>query len=267
MSLIRIAEIKLTGEGDTLTVGKGLRVGFDTYASVEPASKPATVRVFNLSKSTISRIVEGMDAELTAGYDDDAGPTASGKITTSRTYRGGMERITEIQIIPAAQLVAATAKFEKEYPEGPVGLRQIVMDSVSAMGGTISSIEAIPDIALEDFNSAGSAKETLRKVLKSHGITFAENLGLIVFYPDGQAVPSAMNHTINKFKGLIGSPSSSEQGASAVVHFDRQISPGDVINLQSEDVTGMYKVVKLEHKGDTFGSEAWSSKLELKTVA
>ena len=267
MSLIRVAHLELSGDGDSLEVGQGLRVLFETYAATKSGGKPSTVQVYNLSQETISRIMDGMNVSLIAGYDDDNGVTDQGAVTRSRTFWTGRERITEIQIQPAAQIAAASAKFEMEYPEGPIQLRQIVQDCLSALGTTATSLDAIPDVTVDDFQAAGSAKRTLERELKQHMITWSQRLGEVVFYPVGAPVPGAATHQVSETSGLIGSPAPSEQGATIMVHFDRTILVGDVLSLESRDVSGSFKAVKVEHSGDTYGNQAWSTKIEGQEVA
>ena len=102
----------------------------------------------------------------------------------------------------------------------------------------------------------------LRSVLEAHDISWSVHLGLMYFYSDEKPVPTGSAHRIDKLTGLVGSPSASEQGASIVSHFNRVLAIGDVVTVASDDVNGAFRIAKLEHTGDTFGSEAWLSKIE-----
>lgn len=264
MSLIRTAYLDISGDGDAFRVGEGLRLTFELESVISNfGGEPSAVKVYNLAQETIGRIRDEMMVRLTAGYVDDAGIVDEGTITRSRTYTMGLERITEIYIIKRE--TDSRAKFTVDYPEGPVRLRQIVQDCLDAMGAVAESLDAIPDITVENPANRGSAKTVLRNHLKAQNIGWSQRQGTVIFHPLGGMTPGAATHMINEREGLIGSPALSEQGASIVVHFDRTIVAGDVIMLESRDVSGSYTASKVRHTGDTYGSEAWSTKLELTT--
>ena len=169
MSLIRVAHVTVKPpDGAPFRVGEGLRLAFNTFAAGEPQGKPNVIRVWNLSRDTVANIKEGHGMELVAGYDDDSGPVVSGQVSRARTRNEGLDRVTEIQSLSAEQSVTVKAKFTAEYPAGPVKLRQIVMDCAAAMKAEIASIEAVPDVVIQDFASSASAKAVLRQVLEAH---------------------------------------------------------------------------------------------------
>jgi hypothetical protein len=105
---------------------------------------------------------------------------------------------------------------------------------------------------------SGRASDIIDQYLTSAGFTWS--------IQDGQLQILAPNETtfevvtlLNKETGLIGSP---EKGDKGVVTFrsllNPEISPGRRILIESDQVKGFFKVDRVNHFGDTWGSDWYS---------
>jgi hypothetical protein len=106
---------------------------------------------------------------------------------------------------------------------------------------------------------SGQVSRILDKYITTAGYQWSIQDGTLqVLGPKGVLVGKAV--ILNQASGLIGAPEVGEKGViSAVSLMNGLIMPGRQVFITSESVVGNYKVTKVNHSGDTWGPEWYSS--------
>ena len=129
----------------------------------------------------------------------------------------------------------------------------------------------MPDLT-RGFVANGRASDTLASLLKSIGKDFSIQDGALLVVDPGTAAHSQV-FRLSPSTGLIGSPDHTppeKQGKPATLKckclLNSQIVPASTVRIDSEGIKGDFVVQKLDHIGDSHGSEwvtvieAWAKK-------
>ena len=126
------------------------------------------------------------------------------------------------------------------------------------------------------YSMNGSPIYYLKKLAKAHNFNWViENDRLVIVgadsYRDGTI------HQISQFTGMVGAPEITETGADVEIKLNPKIKIGGRFQITSEfktfnfnniyyqnvpesQGTGIYRIQKIEHSGDSYGDE-WNSKI------
>ena len=85
----RVIKITVKGKYSTTFSNKDLEIRFDVPFDDDAKPNTSIVEIYNLSKDSINRMQKGDTCTIQAGYKDDYGVIASGKITKILTNRNG----------------------------------------------------------------------------------------------------------------------------------------------------------------------------------
>ena len=111
-----------------------------------------------------------------------------------------------------------------------------------------SGLELIPDSVLNDFSFTGRTADLYDQILKPLDINWYEEDGFIQFTVVGSSTEAVS--VLNASSGLIGSPSVTEDGVKAISLLNSNIRPGGRVKIESNLVTGIYKVTEVLYYGD-----------------
>ena len=267
-------------DDDTLievTTGRQFKMTFNVLVDFGGSISYADIAIYNLSESTANTaIVTGSKVGLRAGYTDTIDYIFSGRITNVLRERMGPNTIT--RIIARGGSAAATQSIEKTLGAG-VKLPTILQELADAMGYPL----VIQDT---DFDSVpayirgkvlhGDPRQYLDDLANTHNLLYLiENDRLVIVaddsYRDGDP------RVISEATGMEGIPEITEVGVDVNLRLSPKIKIGGRIDIQSElrtfnfsnlyfqDIpasagTGIYRVYKIEHSGDTYG-DAWTTKI------
>jgi hypothetical protein len=253
--------------------------------------------VFNLSPATRGRL-KTKDAYVTlqAGYLDDAGnlPTIfAGNARTIDHQRDGANWTTRIQCgdgetsfqyapvnqswgkgIQKSEIAAQLARTLKAADPKHIRIDNFLarLESTSTFGPqrvTQSTISFPVSTFYSGYAVFGSAFEELRKLLGKDYDLFVLD-GELVALTTTQTSPGEA-FVLDAAHGLIGSPEhcSPNPGSSVSILkakslLNGRFNPGTLIRVESVDqeVTGNYRIQKVEHLGDLAANE-WYSEMEL----
>ncbi len=256
---LRQVRVEIEDSDHVVLVVEQLRVVFDLRSEKQSSASPSTVRIYNLSKASASHIAEpGQIVRVWAGYGDinASDPLFRGEARRVLQERNGLDRITTI-VLGGSDSAMSGAIFTLSE-EGPVGLREVIREIVNTMGLGLEagSLDAVPDEALEDgYSFNGPAKTALTRLLEPRGITSYE-VGGVMHFAAGEGGAVGGEFRLNRFTGLIGSPSVTENdGARAKMALNGSIELGQTVQISSEALDGWFEVRSIAHLGDNWGGE------------
>lgn len=256
---------------------------FQVEASSIETPKVAYVRVYNLSSSTAKAVTnEGAQLILSAGYAGNFGTIFSGQITQARI---GRENGTDTYL----DITAAVG--DKAYNFGHINLAMAAGSDVigrlgqiaNAVGLKLGTVHAPPNPPklARGVSYCGLARDFIRKEAASIGANWCiTDWGTIDVINTGGYKPGDIP-VITSETGMIGVPEQTEIGISVrcllnpnlqqnmrVQLDNRSIqqyayspaynSPDQLQNVPSLSADGIYKVLYVNHFGDTRGNDWYS---------
>lgn len=249
--------------GDPGSVGRrfdGLRITFSIRRSSTASPDAAEVAVYNPGAETVAALESPRAVvRVIAGYDAPA-VVLSGRIVLGslRVERDGPSRVARLQV-----------------QDGGLDLRQTRLSR--AWGGTVYGSEIL-DYVLEASGLArgtirlpvdptyargtvtvGALRDTVATVARDAGASWAVQDGALHVWPAAEE----RNRTailLSPSTGLIGSPVLSDDGHVEVVSLLRPtLRPGDVYAVRAELHSGEYVAVDVEHRGDSHGTDYYTT--------
>lgn len=272
--VVTIGEVRIAArpKGDDDLIKPTLRVIFKVDRTRNRDTNSAEVSTWNLARKTRSLLQEeniGMIIE--AGYVGSIRQIFSGDVANTETKREAVNWITTVQ--SGDGLVAyRSARLSESFGPG-TGLGDVLKKLTRGMGiGLGNALEKIGEGnfrgGLTEFTTglsvAGRVSDQLDRFLTTAGFEWSIQDGQLQVLRPGEAteVPDDEVVKISKESGLVGSPEVGEKGivkARSLLQGD--IVPGRPINIEAAEVNGFFRVDKVVHTGDTWGSD-WFSDLE-----
>ena len=249
----------LTGQGRNVRyvvlAVEDLRMAVDLRSELQQSASPSTVKIYNLRRESASLIGEpDQVVQVRAGYGDivDSEPLIEGDIRRVLNEDTGLDRVTTIVIGGSDRAKAST--MVRISLEGPVRLRRVVQEIVTAMGLSIGQLDAIPeDDAIEDgYRFNGPGKTALRGLLEPRGLT-AYEVGRTIHVSATDQAGGVV--TVSELTGMIGSPSATDTGARVKMALTRGIELDQLVEIDSLRMKGRFKVVSVVHRGDNWTGE------------
>ena len=293
MSALYLRQARLVVGATQIDFGPSDGLRFSFHVSKNPkAQQPnaAQVHISNLSKETRDKIASAFDPALVgpqnpglttvtlwAGYAGTAdqpgtmGIVFKGHSINSISTRAGAD--WETRILAIAGVLTNDVRVTQTYSAG-VDFATIMQKVLQAAGSAVKDIDftqAIARVQKGDFKGAfdqvfkrgfvvsGPAMRALNNYLTPKGFEIYEQDGKVQCLHIGEVLPGQAI-ALGPSTGLIGtlSPIRDSQlpgvqiirGRSLLRH---EMQIGTALSLQSEVATGIYKVRKLTHVGDTHG--------------
>ena len=271
MTIRFIRNVRLTiGAGDEEVRIEDLFIKFRIRREATNTPAAGEIDIYNLNQSNETRIRDrGMRVLLEAGYAGNFNPIFDGDIRRVERERVDLDRITRIHIGGNVARQAASI-FIKSYV-GETLVRQIVRDGIEVLGLDAGPLDLIPITAVEtDYDYAGPTRLMLTRLLSPRGIEWYEdNGGVVRISKIGvTADDRPQGVTISEQSGMIGSPTTTDDGIRVLTLLDSRLTldtririesavlaaaaSGDAVNEVAEEITGnpTWKVIQVEHAGD-----------------
>lgn len=286
----RSATLFLLNETDAQDLSE-FHFKFDIQAADIETPNTARIRVYNLRPELVSyAISEFSSVVLNAGYQNNSRQIFKG---TVKQFRKGRERNTDnfLDIFAAdsdlnynfgvineslAAPNTAADRF-KTYADKGLGI-PTDPQSLKYLGGT-------GGILPRGKVMFGLARAGLRDLADTAAARWSIQNGQLTIIPLAGYLPGEVV-LINSATGLIGAPEATEQGITLNVLLNPNIKMGQLIQLNNQDITqtiikeqffpgntdlnliaavdstddGLFRVIVIEHVGDTRGQE-WYSKI------
>ena len=278
---------------------KALQIKFSVSKEHTPEPNETKISIYNLKPESRAQCEAGDTlVELYAGYRPMGSPllVSSGHVVDSYSRKDSQagDIVTEVTIydgwLPLRDTVVSMS-----YKKG-ASAHQLIKAVASAMGCALSIAKGAPNYTwLSGFSYQGSAHGALTKACAAAGLKWSIQNGKI-------QVTQLLNSTqrqaavINEGSGMIGSPERVYKSAEQMqkkplekgekrpenttsilsTNPDKQrrrgwrvktllrpdISPGDLVVVESNTVTGTFMAEKVEHTGDLCDGD-WATTLEL----
>ena len=276
-----------------------LQIKFSVSKEHAPEPNVTKLSIYNLSEESRAQCEESdTQVELYAGYRPSGAPSlvSSGSVVDAYSRRDSQsgDIVTELEFYDGWKPLRDTA-LSMSYKKG-ASAHQLIKAVASEMGCALSIAKGAPNYTwLSGFSYQGSAHGALTKACAAAGLRWSIQNGKI-------QVTQLLNSTqrqaavINEGSGMIGSPERVYKSAEQMqkkplekgekrpenttsilsTNPDKQrrrgwrvktllrpdISPGDLVVVESNTVTGTFMAEKVEHSGD-FCDGDWATTLEL----
>lgn len=238
------------------------KISVDIKLDTESTANTGTVTVHNLSKTHEQLIVErGVAIEVDAGYGSQIGRIFTGSVQRVEREREGLERMTKIAVSSSEIEAEKLGGFTMRTYQGAYSVRSIVSDIVQLdMQLPLGDLTPIPEsLTTNNWQWAESSREALKNLLKTHGITaYQDGDGVLQFNRAGMRSQVAATITLNRNNGLVETPSVTDKGVRARSLLNPAMRIGDVLRLESELITGEYKITTLSHTGSNWDDNLYT---------
>ena len=272
----RTASLKIIESTGQETDLSGLRVAFTVTKSISPTQNKAVIDIYNVSETTRSRILTRDNSiVLSAGYVGDHGEEV--------VFRGSMLSFPVNKIPPIIQVRITAGDGSKALRETKISqsfeagtsVKQVVTELAKDMG---VAVRELGSQIQEQFSGGFSASGPVTPILDQ----VADKMGADWSIQDEELQILSQNETtgervtvLDPASGLIGSPQSIPPDATQLASKAKtqsrfkvksllrpKLRPGDKVQVESQDVSGLFKILSVKHKGDTHGKD-WTSNMEI----
>lgn len=234
-----------------------------------PTPNTCSISIWNLAEATRAAFeTKPTYVRLEAGYDDQPRRLFEGDITFACSKRDGADWVTEMQLADGGRAMRE-ARVNRSY-QGGVSARTALAEIAKAMGVRPPRSSELTELAAQYVSGLtlyGNASRELTRVLAPHGLSWSIQDGRLQILRDTDARPDTAV-LVNQDSGLIGSPefgSPETTGGRPVLSvktlLHAGIVPGGLVKVESLTANGVFRVDKVQHSGDFFG-ENWFTTFE-----
>lgn len=235
-----------------------LDMEFDVEFDDDTETNESEITVYNLSDTTIQNIKKGEKLTLTAGYKEDTGIILSGFISQVKTSFDDLDKVTIIKVVDSAGGAEREIKdlaFAKGVSASKV-LRKLI--EMTKLPLAVFSIQR--DFVYKDGLTINDGlMETIKKQAQVCGVSAYVNKGQVYVQPLNKG--EDVNFSLTVDTGLISLSEFEEEitaekftdavkGYEITMLLQHRISTGSILNIQSKNVSGRYRVREGQHTYD-----------------
>jgi hypothetical protein len=257
-------------------ISRGLHINFHVHKQIQIEFNSKELTIYNLAPATRARIKGQLGIRIDAGFLGNWGCIFTGHSRVIDHYREGTEWVTHIQSGDGHD--AAKYQHYQSYPSG-VSLEQITTDLAAKLGlGSGNLREAIRTLGKETLQqlstghaASGNALRQLDTLIRSAGLHWSVQDGAIQVMKGLNPVRGGASSSrggaplISVETGLIGSPQHVAWKPNWPTYtkfksiLNSNLKIGHSVVLKSQEVSGVFTVMKLTHEGDTDGQDWYTS--------
>lgn len=261
-----------------------MRIVFKTKKSDAQTPNTAEIRVYNLAPETVKKIKdEFITVILQAGYESNYGTIFSGNI---KQVRFGRENGTDTYIDIAAGDGDDAYNFSILNTTLAAGARQI--DQITVAGAVMAGRGVAMGYIAETGSQAlprgkvmyGMARDYLRQSAKASETTWSVQDGILQVVGLTETLPNQAI-VLNSKSGIIGQPEQTNEGITVKCLLNPLLKISGKVMIDEKDVAeaklpdtntnaeannpasiandGEYRVLTIEHNGDTRGNDWYSN--------
>lgn len=287
----RKVQVVIGKAGNGLLV-ENLRVKFEVAKTVESAPNVAVIKIYNLSPTNEARIKNEFDEVLlNAGYDGAMQLVFRGNIKHVYRYREVNDYITEIEAGDGDKdFRKAVINETLAAGTGTGALVDRAVGTFKGVGGTTKgTVQVAEKTRLRGKVVSGNTRDVLNDVARESGANWSIQDGQLTIVSANGVLPNEAI-VITAETGMLKAPEINDKGIAVKCLMNPQLRVNGAIKLDNNgikakrvkaqalatkrekeettpkepvrlDPDGIYKVLKLTHKGDTRGQD-WVSEIE-----
>jgi hypothetical protein len=273
---LRYAQVIVGKGGNGLSIDS-LKVNFTINKNLHPSPNSAIIKIYNLNPSNQTLIQrEYTDIILNAGYKDNAQVIFRGNIKHVFKYRDKTDFVTEIQAADGdddfrnAQLNVTLAAGTSR--------KHIIEAAVGSFNGTIEGYSDVEDfVHIRGMVLSGNTRDILNDLAKDSGANWSIQDGQLQIVKANSTLPNTAI-AINSETGMLDVPEISDKGIEVKCLMNPSIKINSKIQLDNNDIRirdkkapltsaknaeitkaqsnlvrldpdGIYKVIRLQHRG------------------
>jgi hypothetical protein len=279
----------LVGSNDNGLLVQHLRINFDIVKTVDEIPNSCVVKIYNLTQAHQALIKEEYkDLVIKAGYLGSERLIFSGSIKFVYQYREGKDYVTEIE----------GGDGDEDYKNAVINETlaagtndsQLIDKAVKTFSKTSKgSVTVKAKTRRRGKVVTGNTRDILREVSIKQGLNWSIQDGELTMIPVDDVLPDEAI-VINSETGMLAAPETNDRGISVKLLLNPQLKIGAAIQLENnhikaartkakplatsreksesvqeapvrQDPDGIYKVIKINHKGDNRGND-WFSEIE-----
>ena len=274
-----------------ITFENNLHIGFSIEKDTTKESNKAKLEIYNLSEATRKKIeLADTEVEIYAGYERAGGAILAfkGTVTYGFTRDAGTDCITTLDL--ADGTVALRDSYcSLSYAPG-TSAKTIIQRCANEMGVPVVYGEDVGELESykNGFSFIGQAKDGLTEICDALGLSWSiqnnilniilaggtsTNRGL-VFSPQSGLVGVPERIVQAEYKSNKSNPKKTQKerakkekprkkaGWKINTLLVPSVNPADMVKVESEWITGWFRVEKVSHRGDYNGTN-WGSAMEL----
>lgn len=286
---LRVAQL-VVGKGGNGLMIENLRIQFEVVKTVDSKPNKALIKVFNLNQTHDAQIrTEYTDVFLNAGYEGALNLVFRGNITHVFHYKEGTDWITEIEAADGDKDYR-NAVVNEVLAAGATN--QDVVDRVMrSMPNTSKGYaEASKAGRTRGKVLVGNARDHLDKIAKQDGANWSIQDGTLQIVKTDSLLPNEAI-VVNSATGMLGAPEINEDGITVKFLMNPKATVNGALQLDNNNIQmkgtkigetkkgnqqtgervnssnfqdgkytrldpdGIYKMLKVTHKGDTRGKD------------
>lgn len=244
----RVIKVKTGGKTFTNPVHIEFEVPFDD----DYTPNTSTVRIYNLSQDSRSKIKRGNHLNLEAGYGKDTGVILSGEIKSVRTEKSGTDRATILTVMDSHG-TQNKGKYKKSFKKAVKS--SVVIQSIAAAIGLKIKVLALPNDKLhkKGYNVNGRGLDAIQSLASDCGASFYFSRGFL--YIRDIKKGDNINFQLSNHTGLIGTPESfTKQYQKKTTHgyiftalLQYKVNTGAILTVNCPSVKGKYRIITGKH--------------------
>lgn len=249
------------------------RIGFEFGYSATDTPSEGRITLYDLGAATAESVQTTAKAVRTfGGYQGQAGLLYDGVVRRIEHERNGLERQTRILVGGRTIIPPGANEDHRAVDVNTAGeeitLKAAVASVVKQMGLELGDTAVLPDITSPEFYAGGEdGTAVLTGWLRFHQIEWYEEKGIIQFSKLRERSNRATDVEVNERTGMIGTPRvefDDDGGVSVGIKtlLNPAIELGTTIKVESEVITGDFKVIELNHNGDNWRKDQFNTEVE-----
>jgi hypothetical protein len=257
-----------------------LRMSFKIEKKLQKNPNTAQITLWNLAPQTRALVEKKpLHIRLDAGYGETVHRLWVGDMTFSSSRYDNVDWITVIEVANGERAFNH-ARVNRSFKKAQGGAGTNCMDVVHEVAKSMEMPVTIPADIKTELQDAelkhaltirGPSRKSLDRILKPKGLEWSMQDGQIQILRPEQ-IRNDQAHLINQSTGMIGTPeynAPKKPGEKAVLKLKMLLYaglvPGQKIKVESETITGVFRLEAVTHTGDTITNEFFSD-LEAKPI-
>lgn len=277
-------EVKDSGFKETLANGieivggeldNQLRISFDIQRTSGSEPNTASVTLYNLSDATRGLLKQNpLTCVIAAGHAGIARHMFTGNIKFADSKMNGVTRETKLILADGGRALKH-AQISKTYKAGtPV---RTILNEMAAELGMVLPVNLAKNTALDQRIPRAAAmdgfvRDELTRTLQPYGLNFSVQNGCLQIVGDNETRTDSERVIGVLESGMVESPEygtpDKKSGARTLTFKNLlypELMPAARIRMNSDEIKGPHKLVKVKHQGDTRG-KSWHTMCEARPL-